>query len=213
MAGSFWVILLTNLANSSLCGRQRATHAPAGILTKPRARNQFPAVSTSNRLVSCSAPRRRATSGARRSLWTARWLRTARLIEDTASRECRRPSTDLRRMFWLLVVDPVPFQSDSRVPWLGLFRATAAKDEIVREEHQREDAAKSAHNGRAGRQVQENGKVNSQGRNQRSHRPPDGQPPADPVGKQHGAHRGDDQVAENKQDSRDGHRGGDDKAE
>src|SRR3989442_13955704 len=55
MAGSFWVILLTNLANSSLCGRQRATHAPAGILTKPRARNQFPAVSTSNRLVSCSA--------------------------------------------------------------------------------------------------------------------------------------------------------------
>ena len=65
----------------------------------------------------------------------------------------------------------------------------------VRDEHEDQYHAKGAHNRRASRQIQQNGKVDSQRRDQCTHGPSDRQARADAIGEEHGTYRGDDQIA------------------
>src|ERR1017187_4902180 len=79
--------------------------------------------------------------------------------------------------------------------------------------HSYQDQGESADDGRAGGQIDLQRKVDTQCRDQRAHGPAYGQSSADPIGKEHGAYRGHDQVAEHQQDAGDGDRGRDHEAE
>src|ERR1051326_4960526 len=83
--------------------------------------------------------------------------------------------------------------------WLRLPVFEGAPDHAAEQRHHDEHEAKGANDGRAGGEVDFQRQVDAERRDQGAHSPADRQAGADAFGVQHGAYRGNDQVAEHQQ--------------
>src|SRR5262249_9107564 len=91
-------------------------------------------------------------------------------------------------------------------------RAPVVHDE-VHKEHQHKDSAESDDNGRAGGRIENDAREEPRRENRRASAQAEGEARADAVGKEHRAHAGNNQVAENQQYASDGYGRGDYKTE